>query len=173
MVLLEPPHEDFLASMPKFKKRYILQQVAAMIRTLTAYKKTYRGLFEQLLADWPVPIREPLIDYHLRTLTSTFSERKNLNSTVYDEIRNGGDMPDIPLIVFTATGIDPFTTPLMSTSFLRDTLDAFNQVKISTYTKLASSVPRGEYRVLQHAGHTTIHTDCPDEIIEAIIGLLD
>ncbi|MGP4081524.1 alpha/beta fold hydrolase [Pseudalkalibacillus sp. R45] len=173
MLLLEPPHEDFLTNTPKLKKRYLPQQGFAILRTLLTYKQTFRGLFDRMFAEWPDSIREPLIDYHLKTLSKTMTERKNLNSEVYNEVRKGGDMPDIPLIVYTAMGIDPFMTPITSKSFLRETIDPFNNVKNTIYTKFANSVPRGEHRILNNAGHTTIHTDCPDEVVEAIWNLLD
>ena len=173
MLLLEPPHEDFLTNTPKLKKRYLLPQIFAILRTLLTYKRSFRGLFDQMFDKWPDSIREPLIDYHLRTLSKTITEKKNLNSELYNEIRKGGEMPDIPLIVFTAMGIDPFTTLIMSQSFLRETTDPFNNIKKITYAKLANSVPRGEHRILKNAGHATIHTDCPDEVVEAIWNLLD
>lgn len=173
MLLLEPAHEDFLANTPKLKKRYLIQQGFAILKTLLTYKQIFRGLFDQMFAKWPDSIREPLIDYHLRTLSKTMTERKNLNIELYNEVRQEGDLPDIPLTVFTTMGIDPFMAPLMSKSFLRETMDPFNDVKITIYTKLANSVPRGEHRILKNAGHTTIHTDCPDEVVEAIWNLFD
>lgn len=173
MLLLEPAHEDFLTNTPKFKKRYLLQQGFAILRTLLTYKQLFRELFDQMFAKWPDSIRELLIEQHLQTLTKTFLERKNLDSELYDEVRKGGDMPDIPLIVYTAMGIDPFMAPMMSKSFLREITDSMNNVKKTTYTKLANSVPRGEHRILKNAGHTTIHTDCPDEVVEAIWNLLN
>lgn len=173
MLLLEPPHEDFLANTPKLKKRYLPQQICTILRTLLTYKQSFRSLFDQMFAKWPDAIREPLIEYHLRTLSKTVTERKNLNSEIYDEIRNGGDMPDIPLIVVTAMGIDPFMIPLASKAFLRESTDPFNKIKNTVYTKLAKSVPRGEHRIFKNAGHTTIHTECPEEVVEAIGSLLD
>ncbi|WP_261133927.1 alpha/beta fold hydrolase [Bacillus sp. Marseille-Q3570] len=173
MLLLEPPHEDFLTQTPTLKKRYLFQQGLAIVRTLLTYKQVYRGLFNQMFATWPDSIREPLIDYHLRNLTKTVTERKNLNSELYDEVGKGGDLPDIPLIVYTGMGIDPFMSPVVSQSFLREMIDPFNSVKMITYEKLANSVPRGEHRILKNAGHTTIHTDCPNEVVEAIWNLLD
>jgi pimeloyl-ACP methyl ester carboxylesterase len=173
MLLLEPAHEDFLTNTPKLKKRYLLQQGFAILRTILTYKQFFRGLFDQMFAKWPDSIREPLIEYHLRTLSKTVTERKNLNSELYNEVCKGGDMPDIPLIVFTAMGIDPFMAPISSKSFLRETIDPFNHVKNTIYTKLANSVPRGEHRILKNAGHTTIHSDCPDEVVEAIWNLLE
>jgi hypothetical protein len=172
MLLLEPAHEDFLTNTPRLKKRYLPEQSFAILRTLLTYKRTFRRLFGEMFANWPDSLREPLIEYHLRTLSRTMAERKNLNTELYDEVRQGGDMPDIPLIVVTATGIDPFMIPLTSPSFLRETMDPFNQVKKTIYTKLANSVPRGEHRIFQNAGHTTIHTDCPDEVVDAIWNLL-
>ncbi|HET7819814.1 MAG TPA: hypothetical protein VFL70_10945, partial [Bacteroidia bacterium] len=109
----------------------------------------------------------------LKTLSKTMTERKNLNNEIYEEIRKGGKLPDIPLIVYTAMGIDPFLTPITSKSFLRYTLDPFNNMKKYIYKKLANSVPQGEHRILENAGHTTIHTDCSDEVSEAIRDLID
>jgi hypothetical protein len=41
------------------------------------------------------------------------------------------------------------------------------------YEALAGSVSRGEHRVVENAGHTTIHTDRPDAVVQAIRDLLD
>jgi hypothetical protein len=41
------------------------------------------------------------------------------------------------------------------------------------YSAFAESVPRGECRMLEDAGHTTIHTDRPDAVVQAIRDLLD
>ena len=173
MVLLEPPHEDFLNNTPKFKKRYLFQQGFTILRALLTYKNSFRMLFNQMFGTWPDEIRESLIKYHLKTLSKTVKERKNLNSELYKELRKGGSLPDIPLIIFTGMGIDPFMTPITSKAFLRDTLYRFNTIKNTVYTELANSVPRGEHRILENAGHTTIHTDCPDEVVEAIRNLID
>lgn len=172
LLLLEPAHEDFLTHTPKIKKRYMLQTGLVILRTLLSHKKVFRGLFEQMFAKWPDSIRETLIAYHLRTLSKTVTERKNL-SEIYDETRNGGTLPDIPIIVYTAAGIDPFMAPMLSKSALRDTIDPFNDVKNKIYRQFANSVPRGEHRILNDAGHTTIHTDHPDSVNEAIRNLLD
>ncbi len=41
------------------------------------------------------------------------------------------------------------------------------------YTALAESVPLGEYREIEYARHTTIHTDLPDAVVRAIRDLVD
>jgi pimeloyl-ACP methyl ester carboxylesterase len=138
MILLEPPHEDFLTHPPRFKKRYLLHQGFTILRALLTYKKAFRMLFNQMFATWPDEIRESLIAYHLKTLSKTVAERKNLNSELYKEIRKGGNLPDIPLIVFTGMGIDPLMTPVASKAFLRDALERFNTIKSTVYIKLAN-----------------------------------
>jgi len=48
-----------------------------------------------------------------------------------------------------------------------------NDGKLVLYTALAESAPRGENRVLESAGHVTIHTDRPDAVVQAIRDLLE
>ena len=57
----------------------------------------------------------------------------------------------------------------MPESYLRE----MNDGKRVLYAALAESVPRGEQRVLENAGHVTIHTDRPDAVVQAIRDLLD
>ena len=63
-------------------------------------KRFYRGLFEQMLAQWPDSMRERLIDYHLRSWRTGLREATNQDE-LYDEIRRGGETPDVPLLVLT------------------------------------------------------------------------
>src|SRR5262245_20318229 len=48
-----------------------------------------------------------------------------------------------------------------------------NDAKCVSHAALAESVPRGEHRVLENAGHSTIHTDRPDAVVQAIRDLLN
>jgi hypothetical protein len=66
-------------------------------------------------------------------------------------------------------GIDPFMAPFMPEPYLRD----LNARKLVFYTDLARSVPRGENRLLEDAGHSTLHTDRPDAVIQAIGDLIE
>lgn len=122
-----------------------------------------------MFAEWPDSIREPLIEYHLTSLRKSLQEGKNLRGELLDELRNDGNTPDVPLIVLIAMGIDPFMAPIMPESYLRK----MNDGKRVLYTALAESVPRGEYRAVENAGHTTIHTDRPDAVVLAIRNLVD
>ncbi|MFD1412953.1 alpha/beta fold hydrolase [Oceanobacillus jeddahense] len=173
MVLLEPVHEDYLTRTPKFKKRYLFSQSVAVLRTFLTYKRSFRGLYEHMFSKWPDAVREPLIEYHTRTFLKMNAEKKNLNTQLYRELRTGGDLPDVPLIVFTAMETDAMTSLVTSQSFLHEITEPFNHVKKTIYKNLANSVSYGEHRILENAGHASIHIDCPDEVVKAILDLLD
>jgi len=168
LLFLEPAHEDFPGIMPKQTLLAKLRQGLAIIRVLLHLKRFYRGLFERMFAEWPDSIRERLIEYHLRSWRMGLREVKN-QSQLYDEVRSGGNMPDVPLLVLTAMGVDQFQTAFMPDSYVRE----MNEGKRVLYAALATSVPRGEQRVLENAGHVTIHTDSPDAVVQAIRDLLD
>jgi len=169
LLLLDPAHEDYPDHMPKQTLLGRLQQGFALVRVFLHFKRFYRGMFERMFADWPDSMREPLIEYHLRSWRKSLQEGKNLKGELLDEVRRGGDTPDVPLIVLTAMGIDPFMAAFMPEPYLRE----MNDGKRVIYTALAESVPRGEHRVLENAGHSTIHTDRPDAVVQAIRDLLD
>jgi pimeloyl-ACP methyl ester carboxylesterase len=174
LLFLDPAHEDYPAQMPKQSLLDRLRQGLALVRVLLRFKRFYRGLFERMLADWPDSVRERLIDYHLRSLRKSLEEwparsRSDQKGELLDEIRQGGDMPKVPLIVLVAMGLDPFMAAFMPEGYLRQ----MNARKRPIYQLLAESVPRGEHRVLENSGHTTIHTDCPDAVVQAIRDLLE
>jgi hypothetical protein len=72
------------------------------------------------------------------------------------------------LIALSAMGLDPFMAAFVPESYFRE----MNDGKRVMYEALAESAPRGEHRVLECAGHTTIHTDRPDAVVQAIRDLL-
>jgi len=168
LLFLEPAHEGLPAIMPKQTLLAKLRQSFAVLRVFLQLKKFYRGLFEKMFVQWPDSMREQLIAYHLRSWRTGLHEVKNQNE-LYDEVRGGGDMPDVPLLVLIAMGIDHFQTAFVPESYVRE----MNDAKCVLYTALADSVPRGEHRVLDNAGHVTIHTDRPDAVVQAIRDLLE
>ena len=68
-----------------------------------------------------------------------------------------------------ALGIDSSMKLIISESYLRK----MNSAKRIVYTALAQLVPRGEYREVENAGHSTIHIDNPDVVVQAIRDRLD
>jgi hypothetical protein len=171
MLLLDPAHEDYYEFAPKLKltltARY--QQGLVLLRAILNLEKLYRPMFERMLKQWPDPLRQLLVEYHLRSWRKSLQEGKNLRDEVFDELRSGENISDTPLIVLTAMGIDPFMAAFAPEPYLRKA----NAGKLRLYTALANSVAHGENRVLDDAGHSTIHTDHPDAVAAAIRALVE
>jgi len=103
-------------------------------------------------------------------LRVSLQEAKNVDQ-LYDEVRHAGPMPDVPLIILCSTGIDSFKRAVSqgtSESLLRQEIEG----KVRLYTALAESAPRGEIRLIEEAGHVTIHFRRPDAVLQAIQDLL-
>jgi hypothetical protein len=122
-----------------------------------------------MFATWPDSVREPLIEYHLRSWRKGLQEIKNLETDLYDEVRHGPDMPDVPLIVLATMGTDRFKRVFTPESYLRKMNDGMRVINAA----IAESVPRGELRVLENAGHSTVHVDCTDAVMQAIRDLVN
>ena len=175
LLLLDPAHEDYNAYMPQ----QLVDQWEAWDPGQASPDELpgeliqfYRGLFAQEMVDLPDSIREPLIERHVSPewLQVGFQEAKNVDQ-LYDEVRHAGPMPDVPLIVLSSMGIDSFKRALSQgtpESLLHEEIDG----KRRLYTALAGSVPRGEIRLVDDAGHVTIHLRRPDAVLQAIKDLL-
>jgi pimeloyl-ACP methyl ester carboxylesterase len=173
LLLLEPSVEDFNAHMPKQTTFERLRGIVSALRLVLRYRTVFRGLFQRMFAEWPDSIREPLIEYHLATLRKTLEEwppsQRTDNGALMNELRNGEKMHDVPLIVVAALGLDWSMKLMMAESYLRK----MNDGKRIVFTALAESVPHGEYREVENAGHSTIHIDCPDVVVQAIRDILN
>ena len=168
VLFLDPSHEDY-ASIPPPTLLEMLKLGLALAPALVNMRKFYRPMFERMLAAWPEAVRGRLIDYHLRNWRKSLREAKNLQTEVLDEIREGGPMPDAPVIVLTAMGIDPFMAAFSPEPYLRE----INTHKQAFYSRFAESVPSGENRLLGNAGHSTLHTDRPDAVVDAVRDLIE
>jgi pimeloyl-ACP methyl ester carboxylesterase len=163
LLFLDPAHEGY-ADIPRQSFLTQAKQALTMLPVLLKLRKFYRPKFEAMLAAWPDDLRQTLIEYHLHAWRKTLDEVRNLHTGVFDELRQGGPLPDVPLVVLTAMGIDPFQAAFIPEAELRE----LNALKEPIYEALARSVPRGENRSLPNAGHSTLHTDRPDAVIGAI-----
>src|SRR6516225_125783 len=168
LVFLDPAHEDYTTKSPKPSLRERLRTSLALFWVLLRFKRLYRGYFERMFADWPAPVRDLLFEYHLKSWRVGLKEAKNLES-ICEEIRGGGNMPDVPLIVLTGMGIDPFRAMFATEASQRQ----LNDIKLAINWTIANSVPHGEHRVLENAAHATFHVDRPDAVVQAIRDLLD
>jgi pimeloyl-ACP methyl ester carboxylesterase len=169
VLFLEPFYEGFQTMTAKKTIGGTLWQVFALARLALHVKPFYRRMFTKQFAPWPPEVRGKLVDYHLQTLRKTMSERKNLFTEIEPEVRDGGNLPDVPVIVLAATGIDPYQAVIIPVAQLRE----LNTQKAALYAPLAKSVPRGEYREVDDAGHDTLWTDRPDAVLQALRDLLN
>jgi pimeloyl-ACP methyl ester carboxylesterase len=168
LVFLDPGHEDYTTRMPKPTLSERLRTSLALFCVLLRFKRLYRGYFERMFAGWPAPVRDLLFEYHRKSWRVGMKEAKNFES-ICDEIRRGGDMPDVPLIVLTGMDIDPFRAMFATEASQRQ----LNDIKLAINRAIATSVPYGEHRVLENAAHATFHVDRPDAVVQAIRDLLD
>jgi pimeloyl-ACP methyl ester carboxylesterase len=174
LLLLDPAHEDYDAYMPpeltELRKAWDPDQ-AFPDELPDVLVRLYRGLFAQELTDWPEAIRGPLIDRHVSPEWVRVGLREAQHADrLYDEVRQAGPLPDVPLIVLCSTGTDGFRSAVSvgeSATLLREELEG----KRRLYAALAASVPRGEMRPVD-AGHVTIHLRRPDAVVQAIRDLL-
>jgi pimeloyl-ACP methyl ester carboxylesterase len=167
LLFLDPAHEGY-ADFPRQGLLAQIRQALAMLPALLNLRKFYRPRFEAMLRAWPEGLRRTLIEYHLAAWRKTLEEASNLHRGVLGEIALGGALPDVPLIVLTAMGIDPFQAAFMPEAALRE----LNALKAPVYQAFARSVPRGENRSLTDAGHSTIHTDRPNAVVQAVNEIL-
>jgi pimeloyl-ACP methyl ester carboxylesterase len=175
MLLLDPAHEEYNAYMPK----ELVDQWAAWDSNEALPEELpaeliqfYSALFEQEMTDWPEEIRQVLVERHvsLDWLRASLQEATNVEQ-LYDEVRNAGPMADVPLIILTSMDIDPFKAAVSqgtSESLLREEIEG----KRRLYTTWARSM-HGENRLIEDAGHVTLHFRRPDAVLGAIRDLLD
>src|SRR5262245_49370238 len=168
LVFLDPGHEDYTTKLPKPPLLERLRTSLALFWALLRIKRLFRGYFERMFAGWPPPVRDLLSEYHRRSWRVGMKEAKNFES-ICDEVRRGGDMPDVPLIVLTGMAIDPFRAIFATEASQRQ----LNDIKSAINQAIANSMPHGERRVVEDAAHATFHVDRPDAVVQAIRDMLD
>jgi pimeloyl-ACP methyl ester carboxylesterase len=167
VLYLDPAHEAY-ATLPPVSALGQLRMGLKALPALLDARRFYRPLFTRMYEGWPQDTLELLVEYHLRHWRRSLQEAGNLNSEVLGEIAAGGGAPAQPVIVLTAMGIDPFQAPFMDQAYLRE----LNPKKAGFYSAFAALAPRGENRLLEDAGHSTLHTDRPDAVVQAIRDLI-
>ncbi|WP_214410733.1 alpha/beta fold hydrolase [Sphaerisporangium fuscum] len=175
LVLMEPAHEDYRAYMPReLVERWDAWDPGNAVPDELPGEilEFYRVLFEQEVTDWPAGLREPLVDSHvsLEWLLTGIREATNIEA-LHDEIRAAGPLPDVPVIILTAPAIDPFKRAV-SAGTSEELLQAENDGKTRLYHHFAASVPRGENRIVEDAGHVTLPFRRPDAVVQAIRDVL-
>jgi pimeloyl-ACP methyl ester carboxylesterase len=168
LLLLDPLHEDgdrlFPARVTEMGKAMRTQPVPDLPAEML---EAYRPIFERNLATWPAEIRIPVIERHLKLWRNGFVEASNID-LLYDELRHGGPLPDVPVIVLTAMAVDPAQRQFLS----EDDLQGVNAAKLTMNRSVASSVRRGENRELPTASHAWMHLEDEAAVTQALEDLL-
>ncbi|UKY47795.1 alpha/beta fold hydrolase [Streptomyces inhibens] len=160
VVYLDGIVEDWETYMPQLRPQKVSGTAALRLVSLLS-----RGMYRRMFTSWPREIREPLVAHHLTMAAQRAGALERSNQPEWlDELKAGGPAPDTPLIALTAMGVDPGMRLLMSPKKLRQVYAG----KRRLYDALAASVAHGEHRILSAARHSTITTDCPDAVTQAV-----
>lgn len=130
--------------------------------------RSARGRYAQLCAGWPAEVREPLLDHLLGNWRTGLRETANFEGELYDELRAGGPLPDVPLTVLTAGGRNPYRADRPARRADGRGQDGMR----ATHAAVAASVPRGRQVVVEGASHQHMHVESPDAVIRAVHDLL-
>lgn len=167
LLLLDPGHEDILDHMPaqaaELAER-MRPDPARMPELTDGQRRAAREAYAGLYAEWPAPVREALIGHHLASWRTSLRETENFETEVYDELRGGGPLPDVPLIVLTAGGANPYWAKFMPEEVMREAHDGVRAL----HAAIARSVPRGRQRVIEGASHQYLHVERAEEVLRAI-----
>ncbi len=167
LLLLDPGHEDILSYLP--------DQAAALAERMTPDASALpdltpeqiqaaRGQYAKLYRGWPDAVLEPLVEHHLTSWRTGLAETANFETEIYAELRAGGALPDVPLIVLTAGGENPYWARFIPPDLMREAHDGVRAL----HAAIAGSVPRGSQRVLEGASHQYGHLEQPGAVAQAV-----
>ncbi|MGW4486332.1 alpha/beta hydrolase [Amycolatopsis sp. NPDC004368] len=171
LVFLDPGHEDILDFLPKEAAELnesLKPDPAALPEPTTEQLAASREALLALYGAWPDGVREALVDKHLTAWRTAVLETQNFETEVYDQVRAGGALPDVPLVVLSALGANPYWAQFASPELMGEMLAGIKALHAS----IAAAVPRGEHRVLEGAAHQTMHLDHEDAVVAAIRSVL-
>jgi pimeloyl-ACP methyl ester carboxylesterase len=169
VLYLDAFHEDNDAYMPERLQLARLRQPDPGPLQLRLMRPFARRMYRQMLAGWPAPVRDLLIERHLSPAwwQTGVRERSSMPELAV-ELQHGGKVPDTPVIVLTPRGTDPGLRLLMSPRAIRETAEG----GLRLHEALARSVTRGEHRLLPDARHSTLTTERPDAVVGAVRDLV-
>ncbi|GIG63895.1 alpha/beta fold hydrolase [Phytomonospora endophytica] len=172
LLLLDPGHEDILDHMPPEAaelNEQLKPDLDALPDLTDEQIEIARGQYRDIYSAWPDVLRDQLIDHHLTNWRTQLHEVVNLEGDVYNELRTGGALPDVPLTVLTAGGRNLYWAGFLTEEQMRRAHDGVT----SLHTAMAASVPRGEHRILDGASHQYLHIEQRDAAATAVRDLLD
>jgi pimeloyl-ACP methyl ester carboxylesterase len=175
LVLVDAFHRDWDDFMPAEAGLAAGQRMAPDPAQLRQMRPALREMYAELLADHPEHLRQALIDAHVREdwLVAGAAERGNLVE-IAAELRTGPDLPDVPLIALTVTGVDPAQRALTTVRTPQAALEqAIAEGKSKMMAALVGSVSDGELRVVADVGHNQLCFRRADLVAQAVRDVLD
>ncbi|MEO3745999.1 alpha/beta hydrolase [Plantactinospora sp. B5E13] len=172
LLLLDPGHEDILAHLPDEAAEMgerMKPDLDRLPELTDEQVHSARQQYTKIYDRWPEPVRTALVDHHLATWRTGTRETLNFETEVYDELRHGGELPDVPLVVLTALGDNPYWAGFASEELIRQAQDGIRAM----HAAMAAAVPHGEHRVVEDASHQFLHVQQPDAVLRAIRDLVD
>ncbi|MFI2073858.1 alpha/beta fold hydrolase [Streptomyces triculaminicus] len=170
LVWLDALHRDWDTFLPPAMHLAAFEQTAPDLEQLEQMRPALREMRDELLADYPEHVRQPLIDAHESDewLRVGIAERSAL-AELAGELRAGPNIPDVPVVALTVLGIDPAQQALMSERTLQEIRDGKTRMDAA----LVSAVSQGEQRFLSDTLHHRLCFDRPDAVVQAIRDIVD
>lgn len=168
LVLLDPGHEDLFAYLPPGARELSERMREELPEPTAEQLEAARPAVAELYAAWPEAVRTELVDHHLTQWRTGITETANMESELYDELRAGGPTPDVPIIVLTAMGPNPFWSAFATPGEQEAAMAGIRRL----HADLAASVSKGEQRLLDGATHQYLHIEQPDAVLSAIRDVL-
>ena len=172
LLQIEPLHPDWDSFMPDHLKlaanqtsEWAIPEFSEELRTF-ARAQLESGMFKA----FPSALRETLINRHISPERLLVGIKEGLNVlTIMDELRAGGPLPDVPVVVLSGTAIGPEQTAFHSEANLREQIAGSQRL----FDAVAASAARGEHRSLPDASHVSIPMTRPDAVADAVKDLID
>lgn len=170
LLLLDPAHQDWDDYMPPHLKLATAMTGEVELPDLTdEFVAHVRGVLATTFAALPDPLREQVVDKHVspERLPTGMIEGTNVLA-LFEELRAGGPLPDVPLIILSGTAIDANQTMFQPAELVREQISASQHL----YDAIAAQAARGEHRSLADASHVSIPVARPDAVAQAVRDLL-
>ena len=172
LLLIEPAHPEWDSYMPDHLKFASNQTANLDVPEFSEELRTFAraqldsGMFET----FPLELRELLIDKHISRERLLVGVQEGWNVlAIMDELRAGGPLPDVPLIVLSGTAIGPELTAFQTEDNLRQQLAGSQRL----FDAIAEAAPNGEHRSVPDASHVSLPMARPDAVAEAVSDLIE
>ncbi|TCJ89714.1 alpha/beta fold hydrolase [Nocardia alba] len=166
LVWMDGLHRDWDEYMPPAMRLAAAAAPAPDAEQLEHLRTALRGLRDELLANYPAPMRRALTEAKASDewIRAGFAERDRLPELAA-ELHAGANIPDVALVVLSVLGADPDLPPeaLAEVHHGRRRMDA----------AVAKGVSRGEQRILTDTAHHRLCFDRPDAVVEAIRDVIE